>query len=92
MDSSSNSIAVRVVVMIVGLTSKYGLQAERTTLWAFRYFPSAASVQSTSVPDSSNVSKFCIRVDWWLFHLRQNCWSSSIILRFCGAKAKRWDR
>lgn len=32
------------------LTSKYGLHAERTTLWAFRYFPSAANVQSTSVP------------------------------------------
>lgn len=64
----------------VKLTSKYGLQAERTTLWAFRYFPSAASVQSTNVPDTSSVSKFCINVDWWLFHLRQNCWSSSIFL------------
>lgn len=62
------------------LTSKYGLHAERTTLWAFRYFPSAANVQSTNVPDSSNVSKFCISVVWWLFHLRQNCWSSSILL------------
>lgn len=31
---------------------------------------------------------------WWLFHLRQNCWSSSIFLsfpRFCtGQEARRW--
>lgn len=71
----------------VSLTSKYGLHAERTTLWALRVFPSAASVQSTSVPLSRSVSKFCMSVLWWLFHLRQNCWSSSMVLasfpRFC---------
>jgi len=70
------------------LTSKYGLHAERTTLWALRVFPSAARVQSTSVPLSRSVSKFCMSVLWWLFHLRQNCWSSSMVVlasfpRFC---------
>lgn len=72
----------------VSLTSKYGLHAERTTLWALRVFPSAARVQSTSVPLSRSVSKFCMSVLWWLFHLRQNCWSSSMVVlasfpRFC---------
>jgi len=57
-------------------------------LWALRVFPSAARVQSTSVPLSRSVSKFCISVLWWLFHLRQNCWSSSMVIlasfpRFC---------
>lgn len=45
------------------LTSKYGLHADKTTLCAFRNFPSAASVQSTSVPFSRSVSKTAISVD-----------------------------
>lgn len=61
------------------LTSKYGLHADKTTLCAFRHFPSAANVQSTKVPFSNNVSKTATNVDWWLFHLKQNCWSSSIL-------------
>lgn len=57
-------------------------------MWALRVFPSAARVQSTSVPLSRSVSKFCMSVLWWLFHLRQNCWSSSMVVlasfpRFC---------
>jgi hypothetical protein len=44
-------------------TSKNGLHAESTTLWAFRHFPSAANVQSTSVPFSNSVSKTATRVD-----------------------------
>lgn len=60
------------------LTAKYGLHAESTTLCAFRNFPSAANVQSTRVPFSSNVSNTDISVLWWLFHRRQNCWSSSM--------------
>lgn len=70
--------------MYVGviLTAKYGLQAHKTTLWAFKNLPSAASVQSTSVPFSKSVSNTLINVLWWLFHRRQNCWSSSI-LSFC---------
>lgn len=46
------------------LTAKYGLHADKTTLWAFRNFPSAASVQSTSVPFSSRVSNTDISVLW----------------------------
>lgn len=60
------------------LTEKYGLHAERTTLCAFRNFPSAANVQSTRVSLSNNVSNTAISVLWWLFHRRQNCWSSSM--------------
>lgn len=56
------------------LTPKYGLQADRTTLWAFRYRPSAANVQSTRVPLSRRLSNTEISVLWWLFHRRQNCW------------------
>lgn len=44
------------------LTAKYGLQADKTTLCAFKNFPSAASVQSTSVPFSNNVSNTDISV------------------------------
>ena len=44
------------------LTAKYGLHADKTTLCAFKNFPSAANVQSTSVPFSNNVSKTLIKV------------------------------
>lgn len=63
----------------IKLTAKYGLHAERTTLCAFRNFPSAANVQSTNVPFSKSVSNTEMSVLWWLFHRRQNCWSSSIL-------------
>lgn len=59
-------------------TEKYGLHAERTTLCAFKNFPSAANVQSTRVSLSNSVSNTDISVLWWLFHRRQNCWSSSM--------------
>lgn len=45
------------------LTSKYGLQADRTTLCALRSFPSAANVQSTKVPLSNKVSNTATNVD-----------------------------
>lgn len=51
------------VKSIIKLTSKYGLHADKTTLCAFRHFPSAANVQSTNVPFSNNVSKTATNVD-----------------------------
>ena len=61
------------------LTAKYGLQAHSTTLWACRNRPSAANVQSTSVWFSRSVSKTASKVCWWLFHLKQNCWSLAML-------------
>ena len=70
------------------LTLKYGLQADKMTLWALRNWPSALRVTSTSDSSSNRVSKTENNVDRWLFHFRQNCCSVAILVSFlCAAAA-----
>ena len=49
------------------------------TLWALMNCPSALSVTSTRDSSSRRLSKTEKRVDLWLFHLKQNCWSLAIL-------------
>lgn len=46
------------------ISRKYGLQADRTTLWALRIFPSHANVTSTKSSSSLRFSKADVRLLW----------------------------
>lgn len=55
---------------------KNGLHADRTTLCAWRRWPSQAMVTSVKSSSSLRASNWDVMFAWKLFHLRQNCWSS----------------
>lgn len=66
---------------ILNLTSKYGLQAESTILWAFKYWPSAASVQSTKELPFKRFSKLDTNTPLWSFQLKRSCWGGIFNLK-----------
>lgn len=69
-------------------SSKNGLQADRTTLWAFMLDPSHAKVTSTRDWEDKSSSKTVIRFPWWLFHFKQNCWVS---IFWGGGGERKWN-
>lgn len=52
---------------------KYGLQADRTILWALQVCPSQASVTSVKLFSSRRCRNDVTMLLWKSFHLRKNC-------------------
>lgn len=59
--------------VVVGITWKYELHAESTTLCAWSCLPSAASVTSTRASLCKSDENTDIKFGWWLFQRKQNC-------------------
>lgn len=67
-------------------TWKYELQADSTTLCACKCLPSAARVTSTKDWLLRRLENTDIKFGWWLFHLKQYCWTviaNSFVRRSC---------
>lgn len=58
---------------VIGITWKYELHAESTTLCAWSCLPSAASVTSTRASLCKSDENTDIKFGWWLFQRKQNC-------------------
>lgn len=47
-------------------------------MWAFKVFPSQASVTSQKHSLSNNWENIACKLEWWYFHRKQYCWGASI--------------